>query len=166
MRERGIPEYIVKMIQDMYEGATTRVRTVHGTTSKFTIAVGVHQGSTLSPFHFKMAPDTVLKLLLERPPFTLMYSDDVALFADSRAELQLKVQKWQLALADSGLELNTKKTEVMSSIKEDGPVFDANETVLAQTKEFKYLGVQVRVLSTYGTVDAAVRGRIKCAWLK
>ncbi|EYC21322.1 hypothetical protein Y032_0019g3752 [Ancylostoma ceylanicum] len=42
MRERGIPEYMVKMIQDMYEGATARVRTVHGTTSKFTIAVGVH----------------------------------------------------------------------------------------------------------------------------
>ncbi|EYC37298.1 hypothetical protein Y032_0808g2454 [Ancylostoma ceylanicum] len=44
MRERGIPEYMVKIVQDMYEGATARVRSGHGTTSKFTIAVGVHKG--------------------------------------------------------------------------------------------------------------------------
>ncbi|EYB93874.1 hypothetical protein Y032_0178g686 [Ancylostoma ceylanicum] len=94
---------MVKMIQDMYEGTTARVRTVHGTTSKFTIAVGVHQGSALSPFLFIMTLDSVLKHLLEGPPFTLLYADDVALFADSRAELQFKVQKWQLSLADSGL---------------------------------------------------------------
>ncbi|EYC29758.1 hypothetical protein Y032_0006g3165 [Ancylostoma ceylanicum] len=110
-----------------------------------------------------MALDTVLKHLLEGPPITLLYADDVAPFADSKAELQLKVQKWQLALADSGLKLNTKKAEVMSSIEEDGPVFDANRIALAQAKEFKYMG---RVLSADGTVEAAVRGRIKCAWMK
>ncbi|EYB93873.1 hypothetical protein Y032_0178g685 [Ancylostoma ceylanicum] len=58
----------------------------------------------------------------------------------------------------------------MSSIEEDGHVFDANETAFTQAKEFKYLG---SVLSADGTVDAAVEessargsGRIKCAWRK
>ncbi|EYC17762.1 hypothetical protein Y032_0029g1858 [Ancylostoma ceylanicum] len=101
---------MVNIVQDMYDGATARVRTVHGTTSKFTIAVGVHQGSALSPFPFITTLDTVVKHLLEGPPFTLLYADDVALIADSRAELQLKIRKWQLALADAGLKLNTKKT--------------------------------------------------------
>ncbi|EYB83113.1 hypothetical protein Y032_0342g3027 [Ancylostoma ceylanicum] len=163
MRERGIPEYMVNIVQDMYDGATARVRTVHGTTSKFTIAVGVHQGSALSPFLFIMTLDTVVKHLLEGPPFTLLYADDVALIADSRAELQLKIRKWQLALADAGLKLNTKKTEVMSSTEEDYQVFDVSGTAFAQAKEFQYLG---SYLSADGTVDAAVRGRIKCAWLK
>ncbi|EPB74439.1 hypothetical protein ANCCEY_06449 [Ancylostoma ceylanicum] len=59
------------------------------------------------------------------------------------------VQKWQLALANSGLKLNTKKN-VVSSIEEDGHVFDANETAFTQAKEFKYLG---SVLSADGTID-------------
>ncbi|EYB86037.1 hypothetical protein Y032_0286g1390 [Ancylostoma ceylanicum] len=110
-----------------------------------------------------MTLDTVVKHLLEGPPFTLLYADDVALIADSRAELQLKIRKWQLALADAGLKLNTKKTEVMSSTEEDYQVFDVSGTAFAQAKEFQYLG---SYLSADGTVDAAVRGRIKCAWLK
>ncbi|EPB70089.1 hypothetical protein ANCCEY_10810 [Ancylostoma ceylanicum] len=75
----------------------------------------------------------------------------------------LEIRKWQLALADAGLKLNTKKTEIMSSTEEDYQVFDVSETAFAQAKEFQYLG---SYLSADGTMDAAVRGRIKCAWLK
>ncbi|EYB91134.1 hypothetical protein Y032_0210g2145 [Ancylostoma ceylanicum] len=74
MRERGIPEYMVKTVQVMYEGTTARVRTSLGTTSKFDITVGVHQGSALSPFLFIMTLDTVVKHLLEGPPSTLLYA--------------------------------------------------------------------------------------------
>ncbi|EYB82885.1 hypothetical protein Y032_0348g3177 [Ancylostoma ceylanicum] len=55
MRERGIPEYMVKTVQVMYEGTTARGRTSLGTTSKFDITVRVHQGSALSPFLFIIA---------------------------------------------------------------------------------------------------------------
>ncbi|EYB91138.1 hypothetical protein Y032_0210g2149 [Ancylostoma ceylanicum] len=110
-----------------------------------------------------MTLDTVVKHLLEGPPFTLLYADDVALIADSRAELQLKIQKWQSALADAGLKLNLRKTEIMSSLGGDDVVLDANGTAFTQTEQFQYLG---SILSADGTVDAAVRGRIACAWLK
>ncbi|EYC43100.1 hypothetical protein Y032_0503g2638 [Ancylostoma ceylanicum] len=163
MRERGIPECMVRTVQVMYDGSTARVRTSHGMTSKFDITVGVHQGSALSPFLFIMTLDTVVKHLLEGPPSTLLYADDVALIADSRAELQLKIQKWQTALADAGFKLNLKKTEVMSSIGGGDAMLDENGTAFTQTEEFQYLG---SVLSADGTVDAAVRGRIACAWLK
>ncbi|EYB93809.1 hypothetical protein Y032_0178g644 [Ancylostoma ceylanicum] len=163
MRERGIPEYMVRTVQVMYDGSTARVRTSHGITSKFDITVGVHQGSALSPFLFIMTLDTVVKHLLEGPPFTLLYADDVALIADSRAELQLKIQKWQSALADAGLKLNLRKTEIMSSLGGDDVVLDANGTAFTQAEQFQYLG---SILSADGTVDAAVGGRIACAWLK
>ncbi|EPB66013.1 hypothetical protein ANCCEY_14900, partial [Ancylostoma ceylanicum] len=99
----------------------------------------------------------------EGPPSTLFYADGVALIADSRAELQLKVQKWQTVLADAGFKLNLRKTEVMSSIGGGDAVLDENGTAFTQTEEFQYLG---SILSADGTVDAAVRGRIVCAWLK
>ncbi|EYC32479.1 hypothetical protein Y032_0003g1602 [Ancylostoma ceylanicum] len=69
LRERGIPEYMVRTILDMYEKSTTRVRTTHGTTSKFEISVAVHQGSAVSPFLFILTLDTVVKNLMEGPPF-------------------------------------------------------------------------------------------------
>ncbi|EYC15085.1 hypothetical protein Y032_0038g3625 [Ancylostoma ceylanicum] len=159
MRERGIPKCIVRTVQVMYDGLRARVRTLHKPTSKFDITVGVHQGSVLSPSLFIRTLDTVVKHLLEGPPFTVLYADDVALIADSRAELQLKIQKWQSALADAFLKLNLRKTGIMSSLGGDDVVLD----VFPQTKQFQYLG---SILSADGTVDAAVRGRIACAWLK
>ncbi|EYC27283.1 hypothetical protein Y032_0009g624 [Ancylostoma ceylanicum] len=57
-----------------------------------------------------MTLDAGTKHLLEGPPFTLLYADDGALIADSKAGLQLKIQKWQSALADAGLKLNLRKT--------------------------------------------------------
>ncbi|EPB68568.1 hypothetical protein ANCCEY_12338 [Ancylostoma ceylanicum] len=74
----------------------------------------------------------------------------------------VKIHKWQTALADEGLKLNLKETEVMRSIGGGDAVLDVNGTAFAQTEEFQYLG---NTLSADGTVDAAIRGRIACAWL-
>ncbi|EPB67324.1 hypothetical protein ANCCEY_13583, partial [Ancylostoma ceylanicum] len=74
-----------------------------------------------------------------------------------------KIREWQMTLADAELRLNLKKTEIMSSIEEPGDVSDISGTMFTQTKEFQYLG---SLLSADGTVGAAVRGRITCAWLK
>ncbi|EYC14995.1 hypothetical protein Y032_0038g3565 [Ancylostoma ceylanicum] len=100
---------------------------------------------------------------MEGPPFTLLYADDVALIANSKAELQDKIRKWQMTLADVGLRLNLEKTEIMSSIEEPGDVSDISGTMFTQMKEFQYLG---SFLSADGTVGAAVHGRISCARLK
>ena len=52
MRERLVPEKYVKLVQDMYTGCRTNVRTVAGESSKFNVEVGLHQGSALSPYLF------------------------------------------------------------------------------------------------------------------
>ena len=48
MRERLVPEKYAKLVQDMYTGCRTKVRTVAGESSKFIVEVGLHQGSTTS----------------------------------------------------------------------------------------------------------------------
>ena len=52
LRNRGVPEIYVKLIQGMYEGTKTKARSSAGVTDEFQINVGVHQGSVLSPLLF------------------------------------------------------------------------------------------------------------------
>ena len=43
MREKGVPEKYVMIVQDMYEGARTRVKSSVGLTDKIPVGVGLHQ---------------------------------------------------------------------------------------------------------------------------
>ena len=49
MREKEAPEKYVTLMQDMYKGVKTLVRSSVGDTEEFTVKVGQHQGSALSP---------------------------------------------------------------------------------------------------------------------
>ena len=48
LEEKGATKRYIEMIQDMYSGAMTTVRTVIGKTNDFPITIGLHQGSALS----------------------------------------------------------------------------------------------------------------------
>ena len=50
LREKRVTEKYVKMIGETYRNVTTSVRSTVGMTNSFQVKVGLHQGSTLSPF--------------------------------------------------------------------------------------------------------------------
>ena len=52
-------EWLVRMAMDMYSGGKSRVRINNVLGNKFSVKVGVHQGSVLSPLLFII----VLKML-------------------------------------------------------------------------------------------------------
>ena len=52
LRKNNVGEEYIKMIQDMYDGCTTSVRTLLGSKERFEVKVGLHQGSALSPLLF------------------------------------------------------------------------------------------------------------------
>ena len=54
MRKSGIVKKYVRLIQDIYEESETVMRCAIRTTESFTVMVGLHQGSALSPFLFAM----------------------------------------------------------------------------------------------------------------
>ena len=60
MRQSGVAEKYVRIVQDMYEGSITSVRCVVGMTEGFQVQVGLHQGSALSPFLFAMIMDRLM----------------------------------------------------------------------------------------------------------
>ena len=52
MRKLGIEEWLVRVVQSMYENVSSRVRVGEGFSDAFGVKVGVHQGSVLSPLLF------------------------------------------------------------------------------------------------------------------
>ena len=68
LREQGVPEKYVRLVKDTYEDARTQVKTSIGLTGHITVRVGLHQGSSLSPYLFDMILDVMGRGIKEQPP--------------------------------------------------------------------------------------------------
>ena len=113
LRCLGVDEWIVSVIKAMYEDATTTVR-VNGRESKaFSVRVGVHQGSVLSPLLFIIVLEALSREFREGLPMELLYADDLVLVAETEELLMEKLRKWKRGMELKGLRVNIGKTKVM-----------------------------------------------------
>ena len=88
LRAQKLPETYVTMIQDMYDGVTTKVKCSSGISEAFSVKVGVHQGSCESPLLFNTVQDFLLKQHAEEAGTTcLLFEGRPKLGALIRAEL-------------------------------------------------------------------------------
>lgn len=165
LRQRKVPEKLIRMVETTYRGARTVVRTRYGRTEEFPIRVGLHQGSGLSPFLFIVVLDVISEDFRTGLPWELLFADDLAIVADSEEELQRRWLKWQIGMESKGLKVNTKKTEVMASSRREVEINikDKNNIKLNQVQEFKYLGVTIEAK---GGSQVAIRARVSAAWNK
>ena len=113
MRKLGVDEWMVNVIKSMYEGATTAVKCRSGESKEFDVKVGVHQGSVLSPLLFIIVLEALSKEFREGLPWELLYADDLALLAESKAELLVKIERWKEGMERKGLRVNVGKTKIM-----------------------------------------------------
>ena len=60
MKKKGVDATYVRIIKDMYEGVTTKIKTRTGVSESFEVKIGVHQGSALSPYLFILVLDELL----------------------------------------------------------------------------------------------------------
>lgn len=96
----GLPEDLIRVIADLYDGSTTQARTANGLTEPISITSGVKQGCPLSPIIFNLAieplirsirvlrKETAYKLVGGTQLQLLAYADDLCFISKSKEGLQ------------------------------------------------------------------------------
>ena len=88
LRKKNVGEEYIKVIQDMYDGCTTSVRTLIGSTERFEVKVGPNKGSALSPLLFITVMDVISEEVDRGPPHAMIFADDLVLCENTCQEAE------------------------------------------------------------------------------
>ncbi|XP_064089205.1 uncharacterized protein LOC135203406 [Macrobrachium nipponense] len=147
----------------MYVEVTNRVRSTVGTTEKFSVRVGLHQGSTLIPHLFDLVMDVITSDVREEVPLSVMFAGDVVLVTLTREGVEIKLELWRQALEDRDLRISRAKTEYlwMGGKGKQGAV-KLGLGDIKRVATFKYLGSCVM---EDRDIDSEINHSIQCAWM-
>ena len=95
MRKKGLPEAIVRAVMNLYHGAKMKVQMRSELSEEFSVQVGVHQGSVLSPPLFAIAVNVILENAREELMNEILYADDLIIMSESIENLKEKFLKWK-----------------------------------------------------------------------
>jgi Reverse transcriptase (RNA-dependent DNA polymerase) len=112
LKRKLVPIKYVTLIKDMYTNVVTCVRTYDGESDIFPIKIGLHQGSTLSPYIFTLVMDEITKDIQGDISWSMLFADDV-LIDESRIGINQKLELWRQTLESKGFRLSWTKTEYM-----------------------------------------------------
>ena len=162
MRKSGVVEKYVRIVQDMYEDSVTAVRCAVGMTDRFKVKVGLHQGSTLSPFLFAMVMDRLTDEIRLESPWTMMFADDIMICRESREQAEASLERWRYALERRGMIVSRSKTEYMCvNEREGGGMVRLQGVEVGKVDGFKYLGSTVQ---SNGECGREVKKRVQAGW--
>jgi hypothetical protein len=127
LRTLRVDEWLIRVIQSMYEGVSTAVKLGDRESESFSVRVGVHQGSVLSPLLFIIVLEALSIKFRTGAPWELLYADDLALIAESEEKLLDKLRVWKKGFEEKGLKVNVDKTKVMRCSAESGVVKESGK---------------------------------------
>ena len=78
----------------LYEEAETKLRVGSGLSEEFSVKVGVHQGSVLSPLLFAMVIDEVRENVRKGWMKQILYAADLVLLGKTMEELRENYDEW------------------------------------------------------------------------
>ena len=154
----GLPKETVVAIMMLNRNTKVKVRSPDRDTDYFDIAVGVLQGGILTPFHFIICLDYVLRTSLDKikengfklakersriyPTKTITdgdYADDIALLANAPTQDETLLHSLERAAAGIGLYINARKTEY-KCFNQTGEISTLNGSSLKLVEKFTYQG--------------------------
>ena len=124
LKEMWIPDHLTCLLRNLYAGQEATVRTGHGTTDRFQIGKGLHQGYILSPCLFNFCAKYIMWnagldeaqigiMIAERNINNLRCTD--AFTAESKEKLKSLLMKVKEESEKAGLKLSIQKTKIMAS---------------------------------------------------
>ncbi|GJR89387.1 retrovirus-related pol polyprotein LINE-1 [Tanacetum coccineum] len=113
----------------------------------FPVDVGLHQGSTISPYLFVLILDELSRGIQESIPWCLISAYDIVLVSETPEGLNERLEQWRETLEDKGLRVSREKTEYLLcnfNMNEDDQNEEAKirigEHILESNESFRYLG--------------------------
>jgi len=150
MKCRGVNDRYIDAVQDMYTGVRTSVKTENGQSNSFEVRIGVHQGSTLSPYLFILVMDELLKGVIKEVPWCMLFADDMVIIGDTVEEVNEMLEKVREALESKGLKINKEKTEHLESRwkgeSAGGERVNIQGVELKKVPEYKYPGLSCKMM--------------------
>jgi hypothetical protein len=95
LQKHKVPSKYITLTKDMYDNVVTSVRTSDGDTNDFSINIGLHQGSALSPYLFALVMDEVTRDIQGGILWCMLFADDVVLVDESRTWVDQKLELWR-----------------------------------------------------------------------
>ena len=163
----GFPPDLVRMITNVYTGATTEVLTSTGKTSSIPIHSGVKQGCPLSAILFNLLLELVIRKCISaaaqshRDPLKhhglsipiLAYADDIVLLARNPQGLQHLLDAVSLAATTVNLEFRPDKCASLC-LNKTAPRIQGHEFLvqgnpilsLAKEEHYHYIGIPIGLI--------------------
>jgi hypothetical protein len=76
LQKHKVSTKYITLIKDMYDNIVTNVRISDGDTNDFSINIGLHQGSALSPYLFALVMDEITRDIQGDIPWCMLFVDD------------------------------------------------------------------------------------------
>jgi Reverse transcriptase (RNA-dependent DNA polymerase) len=167
LEKKWVPTNYVTLIKDTYTNIVTCIRACDGKSDAFSIKIGLHQGSALSPYIFTLVMDEITKDIQRDIFWCMLFADDVVLIDESIIGVDQKLELWRQTLESIGFRLSMTKTEYMkhrfSGENSDDEDISLDGWVVPMNDTFWYLG---SMLQSDGDIDENVSHRIRAGWVK
>ena len=169
LREIGINEGYVCILEDIYTDATSRIHLDSDVSEIVKISRGVRQGDTLSPKVFTAAMEAIFKKLplderginVDGEMLTdLRFADDVALTTSTVKDMETQLNDLNKESKKVGLKMHKGKTKYMTNVATDEKIFIEDQEI-ERVEEYKYLG---QTLKLKDCSKEEVLKRIKAGW--